>query len=102
MRIDPQDPAIGSSGSRRVEDARAGQVKSSQQPASAEPNDTVHFSSGQATVRQLVSQLDQIPDVRQGQVGALRSAIGSGRYKPSDGQVAEALAAQTFGISESA
>jgi flagellar biosynthesis anti-sigma factor FlgM len=102
MRIDPQNPATGSSGSSRVEDAQAGQVKSSQQTAAAEPNDTVQLSSGQATVRQLVSQLDQIPDIRQGQVSALRSAIGSERYNPSDGQVAEALAAQTFGISEPA
>jgi len=102
MRIDPQNPATGSSGASRVEDAQAGQVKSLQQTASAEPNDTVQLSSGQATVRQLVSQLDQIPDIRQEQVSALRSAIGSGRYNPSDGQVASALAEQSFGISEPA
>jgi flagellar biosynthesis anti-sigma factor FlgM len=102
MRIDPQNPATGSSGPSRIEEAQAGQVKSPQQTASTEPNDTVQLSSGQTTVRQLVSQLDQIPDVRQEQVSALRSAIGSGRYNPSDGQVASAVADQSFGISEPA
>jgi flagellar biosynthesis anti-sigma factor FlgM len=102
MRIDPQNPVTGSSGTGRVENAQSGQVKSSQQPSSIEPNDTVELSSGQATVRQLVSQLAQIPDIRQGQVSELRSAIESGQYNPSNGQVAEALAAQTFGASEQA
>jgi len=102
MRIDPQNPATRSSGARGVEDAQSGQVKSSQQPASTEPNDTVQLSSGQAIVRQLVSQLDQIPDIRHEQVGSLRSAIGSGKYNPSNGQVAEALACQSFGVSEQA
>jgi flagellar biosynthesis anti-sigma factor FlgM len=102
MRIDPQNPASGSSGTGRVEDAQSGQVKSSQKAVSAEPNDTVQLSSGQATVRQLVSRLDQIPDIRQEQVSALRSAIGSGHFNPSNGQVAGAVAAQSFGISEQA
>jgi flagellar biosynthesis anti-sigma factor FlgM len=102
MKIDPQNPATGSSGPSRLEDAQAGQVKSSQQTASTEPNDTVQFSSGAATFRQLVSQLDQVPDIRQGQVSALRSAIESGQYKPSDAQVASAVADQSFGSSEPA
>jgi flagellar biosynthesis anti-sigma factor FlgM len=100
MRIDPQNPAAGSSGTSRIEDAQAAQVKSSQQTTSTEPNDTVQLSSGAATVRQLVSQLDQVPDIRQGQVNALRSAIGSGEYNPSDAHVAGAIADQSFGISE--
>ena len=102
MRIDPQNPASGSSGPGRVDEVQLGQVKGSQQPASAEPNDTVQLSSGQATVRLLVSQLIQIPDIREGPVSALRAAIGSGQYNPSKGQVAEALVSQSFGISESA
>jgi flagellar biosynthesis anti-sigma factor FlgM len=102
MRIDPQNPANGTSGPTRTEDAQSGQIKSSQQTASAAPNDTVQLSAGQATVRQLVSQLDQVPDIRESQVGALRSAISSGQYHPGDAQVADALAAQTFGISEQA
>jgi flagellar biosynthesis anti-sigma factor FlgM len=102
MKIDPQNPAIGSSRASDVEKAQSSQIKGSQQPASAEPNDTVQLSSGQATIRQLVSQLGQIPDIRQEQVSALRSTIEAGQYRPSNGQVAEAVAAQTFGISEPA
>ena len=102
MRIDPQNPATGTSGTSSVDGAQSGQVKSLQRPVSTEPNDTVQLSSGQATVRQLVSQVDQIPDIRQEQVSALSSAIRSGQYNPSNAQVAEALAAQTFGISEQA
>jgi flagellar biosynthesis anti-sigma factor FlgM len=103
MRIDPQNPATGSSATSRLEDAQAAQsaqAKGTQQTASTEPNDTVQLSSGAATVRQLVSQLDQVPDIRQGQVNALRSAIGSGEYNPGDAQVAGAIADQTFGASE--
>lgn len=108
MRIDPQNPATGSTGPGGVENTQSAQIRSpqnaarSQQAGVPEPNDTVQLSSGQATVRQLVSQLDQVPDVRQEQVSALRSAIDSGQYSPSNAQVAEALAAQTFGISEQA
>lgn len=100
MRIDPQNPANATAGANSVDGAQSGQVKNSQRPGSTEPNDTVQLSSGQATVRQLASQLDQVPDIRQEQVGALKSAIDSGQYKPSNAQVAEALASQTFGISE--
>jgi flagellar biosynthesis anti-sigma factor FlgM len=102
MRIDPQNPASGSSGTGRVNESQPEQIKSTAKPAANEPNDTVQLSSGQATVRQLVSQLDQIPDIRQGQVNSLRSAIAAGQYRPGSGQVAEALAAQSFGISEQA
>jgi flagellar biosynthesis anti-sigma factor FlgM len=102
MRIDPQNPAIGSTGASGVDAAQAGQVKNSTKATLPEPNDTVQLSGGSATVRQLVSQLDQIPDIRQEQVGALRSALDSGQYNPSNAQVAEALAAQTFGVSEQA
>jgi flagellar biosynthesis anti-sigma factor FlgM len=102
MRIDPQNPTTGASGASSVDGAQSGQAKSLQRPVSAEPNDTVQLSSGQATVRELVSQLGQIPDIRQEQVSKLSSAIESGQYNPSNAQVAEALAAQTFGISEQA
>jgi len=103
MRIDPQNPATGSAGTGRVDDdAQFGQAKSTQQTATNEPNDTFQLSSGQATVRQLVSQLDQVPDVRQDQVSALRSTIRSGQYNPSNAQVAGAIADQSFGASERA
>ncbi|HSZ18198.1 MAG TPA: flagellar biosynthesis anti-sigma factor FlgM [Candidatus Acidoferrum sp.] len=100
MRIDPQNPASGSSGTGRVNESQPEQIRSTPKSAGNEPNDTVQLSSGQATVRQLALQLDQIPDIRQGEVNSLRSAIAAGKYLPGSGQVAEALASQSFGISE--
>jgi flagellar biosynthesis anti-sigma factor FlgM len=100
MRIDPQNQTPASSGTGGVENSQSGQAKGLQKSASNGPSDTVQLSSGQATVRQLVSQLGQVPDVRQGQVNSLRSAISSGKYKPSNDQVASALAEQLFGISK--
>ncbi len=88
MRIDPQNQIPANSGTGGVENAQSGQAKGIQKPVSGEPSDTVQLSSGQATVRQLVSQLGQVPDIRQGPVNTLRSAISSGNYKPSNEQVA--------------
>ena len=108
MKIDPQNPAIGAAGSAGADNTQAVQIRNSQnaartqQSASPEPSDTVQLSPGQATIRQLVAQLDQAPEIRQEQVSSLRSAIDSGQYNPSNAQVAEALAAQTFGASEQA
>ena len=98
MRIDSQNQIPASSGSGGVESALSGQAKSIQKPVSGEPSDTVQLSTGQATVRQLVSQLGQVPDVREGQVSTLRSAIASGKYSPSNEQVANSLADQLFGV----
>jgi flagellar biosynthesis anti-sigma factor FlgM len=100
MRIDPQNTTPASSGTSAVDSAQSGQVKSLQKSISSEPSDTVQLSSGQATVRQLVSQLGQVPDIRQGQVNSLQSAISSGKYSPTNGQVAGAIAEQLFGASE--
>ena len=103
MRIDPQSPATtGNSGVVNIENTQSAQLKNSQRAAVSEPSDTVQLSAGSATVRQLVTQLDQVPDIRREQVSALRSALDSGQYNPGNAQVAEALAAQTFGISEQA
>ena len=102
MRIDPQNSPTGAAGASGVDNAQSAQAKNAQRAALPEQNDTVQLSSGQATVRQLISQLDQVPDVRHEQVSSLRSALDSGRYNPSNSQVAGALAAQTFGVSEQA
>ncbi len=102
MRIDPQNQTPAALGTGGVETAQSGQAKATQKPIAGEPSDTVQLSSGQATVRQLVSQLGQVPDVRQGQVNTLRSAIASGKYNPSNEQVAGSLADQLFGASEPA
>jgi len=100
MRIDSPNPVNGSTGTSGVENGQSAQIKSSQQGASLAPNDTVELSSGQATFRQLVSQLSQIPDIRQERVSSLSSAIDAGQYSPSNGQVAEAITSQSFGASE--
>lgn len=99
MRIDPQNQIPASSGPSGVDSAQSAQVKSSQKPLAGEPSDTVQLSAGQATVRQLVSQLGQVPDIRQGTVNTLRSAISSGKYNPTNDQVAGSLAEQMFGLS---
>jgi flagellar biosynthesis anti-sigma factor FlgM len=100
MRVDPQNPAVESAGASSIDNTQSAQAKSAQKIALPEPNDAVQMRSGRTIVRQLVSQLDQIPDVRQEQVSVLRSALDSGRYSPSNAQVAEALAAQTLGVTE--
>jgi len=99
MRIDPQNTTAATSAAGGVENAQSAQVKGLQKSVSSEPSDTVQLSSGQATVRQLVSALGQVPDIRQGQVNSLRSAIVSGTYKPSNDLVAGSLAQQLFGLS---
>ena len=55
--------------------------------------DEPEFSS-LSTTTTLVSQLKQMPDVRQKRVEALREAIQSGRYRVSDRQIADALFAK--------
>lgn len=103
MRIDPQNPsANGTTGAGNVDSTQSTAVRNAQRSATPEPTDTVQLSSGQATVRQLVSQLGQVPDVRTEQVSALRSAIANGQYNPTNGQLANALASQLFSISETA
>ena len=49
------------------------------------------------TVGALAEKLQQLPDVRQERVAALRQAVQSGQYRPSDQQIADALHAQFFG-----
>ena len=45
----------------------------------------------------LAAKLRQLPDVRQERVAALKQAVQSGQYRPSDQQIADALHAQLFG-----
>jgi flagellar biosynthesis anti-sigma factor FlgM len=102
MRIDPQNPVPANTSTNRVGDAQTGTARSNSSTAASEPNDTVQLSSGQATVRQLVSQLAQVPDTRQAQVSALRTEIQSGQFNRRNDQVAAAIVAQEFGPSSSA
>ena len=98
MRIDPQIPASENSGATRVNDNQSAATKGSSASRVGQPNDTVQLSSDQATVRQLVSQLGRVPDIRHEQVNALRSEIQSGQFQRSNDQVAGAVVTQLFGI----
>jgi flagellar biosynthesis anti-sigma factor FlgM len=97
MRIDPNISAAENSGTNRVTDSPGGTSKNSASAAPNQPNDTVQLSYGQATVGNLISQIAQVPDIREAQVSALRSAIQSGQYSPSNEHVAGAVVSQLFG-----
>jgi flagellar biosynthesis anti-sigma factor FlgM len=98
MRIDPQITAAENSGTNRVADSQSGTAKRLSTLAAVESNDTVQLSAGQATVRQLVTQLSQIPEVRQGRVDSLRSEIQSGQFQRSNDQVAGAIVGQLLSV----
>ena len=52
-------------------------------------------------VRQLVSHLSRVPDVRQEQVNALRSEIESGQFQRDNDLVAGAVLRELFGARSS-
>lgn len=98
MKIKPQIPAAENSGTNRVKDSQSGPAKNLSTTPSIEPNDTVQLFFGHATIHQLVSQLNQVPDVRQDRVNALRSEIESGQFQRSIDQVAGAVVTQLLGV----
>ena len=53
--------------------------------------DTAELSPNQGRVHDLVSQVNQLPEIRQDKVAALQRAIGEGSYQVTPGQAAEAL-----------
>jgi hypothetical protein len=56
------------------------------------------LSPDQAAIRQLVSHLSQVRDVRQEKVNALQSEIQAALFQRSDEQVAGAVVSQLLGI----
>lgn len=62
--------------------------------------DGASLSTG-LTVSTLAAQLQQMPDVRQERVAALRQAIQSGQYQVSNDQIANALHNQLLGTGSS-
>jgi flagellar biosynthesis anti-sigma factor FlgM len=54
-------------------------------------SDQVNLSDRAATVRRLIDQSSQLPDVRQDRVDSLNSQIESGSYKPSATNIADAI-----------
>jgi flagellar biosynthesis anti-sigma factor FlgM len=53
--------------------------------------DTAKLSPDQGRVRELASQVSQLPEVRPDKVAALQRAIDEGSYRVTPGQAAEAL-----------
>jgi len=53
--------------------------------------DTAELSPNQGRVQDLVSQVNQLPEIRHDKVAALQRAIGEGSYQVTPGQAAEAL-----------
>jgi len=53
--------------------------------------DTAKLSENQGRVQELVSQVNQFPEIRQEKVAALQRAIEAGSYQVTPGQSAEAL-----------
>jgi flagellar biosynthesis anti-sigma factor FlgM len=97
MRIDPQIPASEKSGTNRVTENPGSSAKNASPAAAPQLNDTVQLSYAQATVQNLISQVGQVPDIREAHVNSLRSAIQSGQYSPSNDHVASAVVSQLFG-----
>ena len=54
-------------------------------------SDQVNLSDRGATVRKLIDQSAQLPDVRQDRIDSLNSQIESGSYKPSATDIADAI-----------
>jgi negative regulator of flagellin synthesis FlgM len=54
-------------------------------------SDEVNLSDRGATVRRLIDQSAQLPEVRQDRIDSLKSQIESGSYKPSATDIAEAI-----------
>jgi anti-sigma28 factor (negative regulator of flagellin synthesis) len=77
------------------------QIESGKRPSTlwlAQLSGVESLSPDQAAIRQLVSCLSQVPDVRQEKVNALRSEIQAGLFQRSDEQVAGAVVIQLLGI----
>jgi anti-sigma-28 factor FlgM len=67
-------------------------------PCLGQPSGMEPLSPDHAAIRQLVSHLSQVPEVRQEKVNALQSEIQAGLFQRSDEQVAGAVVSQLLGI----
>ena len=81
------------------------QIESGKRPSTpwlAQLSGVESLSPDQAAIRQLVSHLSQVPEVRQEKVNALQSEIQGGLFQRSDEQVAGAVVSQLLGIDSNA
>lgn len=97
MRINQQIPPADNTTTDRISGSVQGQTQSTPAQVPSQPNDTVQLSSTQGTVRQLAAHVDQVPDVRQQKVDALRAQVQSGSYQPSNQSAAGAIVNELFG-----
>lgn len=65
-------------------------VQSNNKPAPAS-SDKIDVSNRAANVGKMVEKLNEMPDVRQEKVEALRQKIEAGEYKPSADAIADAI-----------
>jgi flagellar biosynthesis anti-sigma factor FlgM len=89
MRIDlnaivPEAPDPGKS-------TKSGSQVASGSSSAGFGGDTAKLSQNQGRVQDLVSQVKQLPEIRQDRVAALQRAIDEGSYQVTPGQAAEAL-----------
>lgn len=77
----------GSSGAEEVRET----------PGAQDVDDATTLASSQRTTGQLAAHLNALPDVRQERIAAVRQAIQSGQFNPSDQQIADAIHAQLLG-----
>jgi len=87
MRIDLNSrlaESYGANGRSKAETAAS-------RASSGSATDEAHFSSEHQTVQKLEAEAGKLPDVRRDKVEALRSAVESGRYRPSAEQIAGAM-----------
>jgi flagellar biosynthesis anti-sigma factor FlgM len=60
-------------------------------PEGVSGGDSARLSQDQGRIRDLASQVNQLPEIRQEKVAALQRAIEQGSYRVTPGQSAEAL-----------
>ena len=102
MRVDPNQVAQPLLESGRNSNTRAASSESQSAAGNALDSvfgeDQADLSSGPGQVQTLVSQVAQLPDIRQETVNALRQAILGGSYQPGPTQISEALFAHMLGL----
>ena len=94
MKIDQNLQPTGNIPSDAVQNSKSSRTEESVQNGlrtDYDGTDTVQVSSKFADAQQLTAKLQQLPDVRNDRVSALREKIQQGSYKPDATDVAEAL-----------
>lgn len=66
-------------------------------PDALQLSDTVQFSTGSAQIRSLMQTLQQVPDIRQDRVQALRQLVQAGSYRLDPQRIADAMIANAAG-----